>query len=444
MRGMRDFSGGGKAGQDDTAALQAALDRAEGSGLRLEARTYRISDTLLVPSATAVDGCGAVLRLTAGDRPILASKAYLGRGPVRGRTRVERLRLEGTGRGSGQHGFVLHDFWSEVVDVEVVGVGGRGVVLADKDAQGQAPSGTLVENRIRGCVIRGCHGGGLRIGEVANGRLTDGSVRDCIVDLAPDAREPALMVGHAAGWTIDGLHTYGGRPDRAIEIHQAYFTNIANLYVERFGKAAVALLDVQTSATMTNVHLFAQDVDAGAAFLELSAHRDFAAPRVLASNLALWHGGRGVMDAALNADARLTIEGGPVAVLGPGAGEVRTAALPAPNAGTGARTLLFPGRSPQSLEIAALRGSGAFQASLLVAVIGRATDGAVATRFVGLASWGRTCAGDPVPYADLAPLLSPSGFIAPPTVEAAAALDGSVLKLAFTAAASGSGHVTVS
>jgi len=435
------------AGRDDTAALQSALDRAEGSGLRLEARTYQISDTLLVPSATMLDGSGAVLKTSRDDRPVLASKAYFNRGPVRGRTRVERLRLEGTRRGAGQHGFVLHDFWSEIADVEVVDVGGRGLVVADVDIRGRAPTGTLVENRIRGFVVRGCRGGGMRIGEVANGRLTDGAIRNCIIDQAPSAREPALMIGHAAGWTIDGLHTYGGRPDRAIEIHQAYFTSLSNLYVESFGKAAVALLGTQTSATLTNLHLFAKGVDADAVFLDLSAHRDYPNPRVLLSNMALWREDAGAMEAIRIADSGLTIEGGPIAVLGPGARDVRTAALPvsgAPAAGRGGpRTLPFTGRSPQSLEIAAERGQEAFQASVLVAVIGRAPDGAVVTRFVGLASWGRTRAGDPLPHADIVPLLAPAGFIAPPTLEIGFGPDGVVLRLAFTAAASGSGHLTV-
>ncbi|AMB44407.1 hypothetical protein [Methylobacterium sp. AMS5] len=444
MLEMRDLSVPAR-GRDDTAALQAGLNRAEGAGLRLEARTYKISDTLLIPSGTILDGAGAVLHSTADDRPILASRAYAGPAPLRGRTRITRLRLEGTGRGPGQHGVVLLDYWSEIAEVEVATVGGRGIVLADRDAADRAPTGTLVENRVRDCAVRGSGRAGIWAGDVANGRLTDGLIRDCIIALAEDAREPALMIGHAAGWTIDGIHTYGGRPERAVDLHQAYFTSLTNLYVESFAQAAVTLAAVQTSVTLSNLNLVAGEVETEAAFLELSAHRDFPTPRVLVSNVALWRERGKPMDAVRIADTRLILDGGPVLVLGPGASGVRRAGLPGADTsgGFGSRSVPFAGRAPQSLVIATADRTEAFQASVVVVVIGRATDGAIVTRWMALASWGRLHPGDPLPQADLLPVLAPEGFIAPPRLKIATESGRLVLKLVFTAAASGPGHVAV-
>ncbi|QDU81936.1 Hemolysin, chromosomal [Polystyrenella longa] len=56
---VRDFGAVGDGITDDTAAVQAALDAAEGGELYLNPGTYLISNVLLVPSNTIVSGAGA-------------------------------------------------------------------------------------------------------------------------------------------------------------------------------------------------------------------------------------------------------------------------------------------------------------------------------------------------------------------------------------------------
>jgi hypothetical protein len=113
-----EFGAIGDGERDDTAALQAALSRAEGSGVRLQARPYVIRDTLHIPTNCVLEGRGVVILQKSDNRPILASLAWAGRGPTKGYTRILGVRLQGTGRGERQDGIVLHDYWSEIADVE--------------------------------------------------------------------------------------------------------------------------------------------------------------------------------------------------------------------------------------------------------------------------------------------------------------------------------------
>src|SRR5215204_5226336 len=127
MLQAEDFGAIGDGERDDTVALQAALSRAEGSGLRLRARPYAIRDTLLIPTNCVLEGRGAVIHQKSDDKPILASLAWAGRGPTKGCTRILGLRpaRHRPWRAAGR--IVLHDYWSEIADVEVVEPGGRGI-----------------------------------------------------------------------------------------------------------------------------------------------------------------------------------------------------------------------------------------------------------------------------------------------------------------------------
>src|SRR5829696_5917479 len=90
-----------------------------------------------------------------------------------------------------------------------------------------------------------------------NGKLTDGELTNCIASLHDSAREPAVAIGHSAGWIVNGLHTYGGHPRTALEIHNPFFTSLSNLYMEGFDEAGLSINGVQTSVSVSNLHIIA-------------------------------------------------------------------------------------------------------------------------------------------------------------------------------------------
>lgn len=441
-----ELGAAGDGRKDDTRALQAALDKAEGGTLSLAGRSYRVSAPLLMPSATVIEGMGAVIRMTTDDQPILVSKAFMRPAPLRGRTRVAGLRIEGTGRGARQDGIVLHDFWSEIADVEVVDPGGRGIVLA-ANRPAQAGSGTLVENRIRRTVVRGSGGTAFFLGEAANGRLTDGELTDCIAVLRDGARDPAVFVGHAAGWSLRGLHTYGGRPAAAIELVNGYFTRLSDIYCESFGSAALSLRQVQTHVALSGIQLVAERPEAGAAFISLSAHRDFPAPAVSLSGIGLHHLGTGPVAMLANEGGKVLVSGERPMTGGPGAGDIGIGDWPTPGAGGTAptRAVTWTGRDPRTVEIASRAGDEAFARAYGVTITGRSMDGSLTTQFSGALHWSRAQAGGHAVLVDLVSFGSPAGFQQPPL--ASFRRDGGgrlVLTLAFTPVASGPGMLAIS
>ena len=437
---------------DDTRAVQAALDRGAGASVLLAGRSYRTSATLLVPSGTTVQGIGAVIQATADDQPILVSKAWAEqRGDVKGRTRLLGLRLAGTGRGARQDGIVLHDFWSEIADCEVSDTGGRGIVLTAGNRFGVPIASTLVENRVRRCVVRDSGGACFFLGEPANGKLTDGELADCIGSLRDGVDARIVTIGHAAGWAVRNIHTYGGRPGTAIEIRQGYFTRVSGLYVEGFAVVGLALPAVQTDVTVADVQIVGGRLGEDAAFIGLSGHKDYADPLVVFSTTVLTclegPGGR----ALLNEDGKVRIGGAPILVAGPGAATVRPGDLPAGGAAAGAvappkpearRIASWTGRGPRAIALST-RGAGrAFAEAMIVTVAARSSDGAATTRFAGLVQWSLGEAGQAV-LVDLVPFGAPVGFQQPPV--ASFAKDGNhlVLTLSFTPIASGPGSMTI-
>jgi hypothetical protein len=441
--------GDGKA--DDTAALQAALDRARGAGVLLSGRIYATTATLLLPSGTTVQGMGAVIRARADNQPVLASAAWANRrAETRGRTRVAGLRIEATGRGPAQDGIVLHDFWSELADLEIVDAGGRGIVLTATDRGGTPIGSTLVENRVRRCVVRNCGGTAFWLGEPANGKLTDGELSDCIGTSKDGSTAPIVVVGHAAGWTLRNIHTYGGRPGTAIEIRQAYFTRVSALYVEGFDKVGLALPQIQTDVTIADVQIVAERFGDGAAFIELSGHRDYPAPLAEFTNVVLTNLGQETARALVNGDGKVRIGGTPIVVGGPGADRITPGDLPGPSgpalsaaAPNGKRSVTWTGRDRRAIQIASKSAREAFADAHLVTLTGRSSDGALTTAFAGMIHWARAAADAQAVLLDLVPFGTPFGFQQLPSATFAREGDRLVLMLSFAPVASGPGQLTL-
>ena len=445
-----DFGAVGDGTADDTRAVQAALDHAGGASVLLAGRIYATSAPLLVPSGTTVQGFGALIHARADDQPVLVSQAWAdGHGAVRGRTRLAGLRLAATGRGSRQDGIVLHDFWSEIIDCEVDDVGGRGIVMTASNRQGVPIASTLVDNRVRGCVVRNSGGACFFLGEPANGKLTDGELSDCVGMLRDGASASVVTIGHAAGWSLRNIHTYGGRPDVAVEVRQAYFTRIAGLYIEGFARVGLALAAVQTNVTVADVQIVGVRLADKAAFIATSGHRDYPAPLAVFATTVLTNleGQGGV--ALLNEGGRVRIAGSPILTAGPGA--IQPGDLPPAEPASGSvaqaaagnrRIVAWSGRGPRAIMLATEPQGRPFAAALLVTIAARAGDGAPTTSFAGLVQWSLGEVGQAV-LVDLVPFGPPVGFVQPPGATFARQGDSLALTLSFTPIASGPGSLIV-
>ncbi len=450
-----DFGAVGDGTTDDTRALQRALDRAEGASLLLTGRRYLTGATLLVSSNTSLQGFGATILGRAEDGPVIASKAWATRAPTRGRTRIAGLRIEGTGRGTRQDGVVLFDFWSELADLEIVNTGGRGIVLTATDRNRNAAGGTLVENRVRRCIVRDGAGTAFFLGEPANGKLTDGDLTDCIGMARDDADGPIVSIGHAAGWTIRNLHTYGGRPRTAVEVRQAYFTRIADLYCEGFTETGLALPDIQTQVAVLNAQIVATaPLGPGAAFLSVTGHRDFPHPAADFNNVGLNNLTQSRAVALRNPGNAVAVGGMPLRISGSGAALVTPGSEPPPpgeypgSATQGRepgarRSLTWMGRDGRILEVASRPVADAFAEAFLLTLTGRSPDGTLTTQFAGMLHWTRAQPDARAVLVDLVPFGPPVGFQRPPEAIFERRGDRLILTLSFTPVASGPGQLTI-
>ena len=116
------------------------------------------------------------------------------------------------------HGIVLMNEFSSIEDCVVRNAPGSGILLTATNRGGTNSSTTNVNNRIINCYIKSCSGYGIWIHDNALNAVTDGYIRDCIIDTAT---LDSIYLENAAGWFLSGNHVYGC---------QANGYNLANCY----------------------------------------------------------------------------------------------------------------------------------------------------------------------------------------------------------------------
>lgn len=243
-------------------------------------KTYSYGASLSLPSGLSMDGYGAVLSFTGGNVPGVASKGYLDGSAPTGRQRIRGLRISCSAKvGALQHGFVVRDFWGIYEDIEVLSFGGDGIHFDNLSAAGGNVGGTLVENRIVRPTVRLCDGIGIFLGPDGNNKLTDGYMGDAIVQQVAGSASRALYVGSAAGWNIQGGHTYGASPATAIEVRNSFFTRFGGYYVEGYTTQALYFAATQNALDVGENRVNAQDAIANSSVVRIGRSAAFTAPR---------------------------------------------------------------------------------------------------------------------------------------------------------------------
>ena len=261
--------------------IQLAIDLAVSSGVRkvmLEAKTYVVTDTVLVPSNFTLEGIKGVstIKMVGVDKPIIGKQ-----GGIESGTHIKNIKVIGDTTLSNNHGIVINDFWSTVEGCTIEKCGGHGIHLSSENA-----SGTLVENKIKDCVVRDCGSYSYYLGEEDN-KLTDGYLINCLSNGSWE--NGALFIGSSAGWTIDGLHTYNhGGASGVIAILNGFNTNINNLYVEDFKETCISMTKIQRNINLSNVNIVISDSSQNTTIFNLNKSSAFPSQaNVNISNLAV-------------------------------------------------------------------------------------------------------------------------------------------------------------
>jgi hypothetical protein len=250
----------GTDGTDSLAAFQAAFD-SEPDRLDVSGK-YRLSNTAKFGSRIEIFGSGKIdgIYQVAVDAPVLASKAWYSGGGVGATGRVILRDFVVIGNASTadplkteQHGLVLHDFYSSIRNIRALNTGGDGIRLDALKDDGSPIVGTLVENTVDECDSYFAEGIGIHIGVATTATMTDGKISRCNI-LIGDTGLGGLRITQAAGWDISSIHTYNTAVEGPITILNCFYTNISNLYIERWTGTALAV-SLQKTTNIENINI---------------------------------------------------------------------------------------------------------------------------------------------------------------------------------------------
>ncbi len=220
---------------------------------------WTLAESIQMPSKFTLFGDGedgAQFELTGVNAPVIVSDNYLsanGKSPT-GRAFLKKITVIGDPLQGDNHGFLIRDYYSELIGCKSYATGGDGFKLTHKNDIAEV-TGNLVENRLVRCQAINPKKSSFDLGEQDNNRLTDGYLIECIADQDVGAGDQYYhaRIGSAAGWTINGFHAYGAAMKTSMEISNGYHTNISNVYLEAFKDYGLKLLRTQLGVNVANI-----------------------------------------------------------------------------------------------------------------------------------------------------------------------------------------------
>ena len=126
---------------------------------------------------------------------------------------------------------------------------------------------------------------GLFLGAQDNNKITDGYLKNCIVNGASGC-EYGVYIGSSAGWCIDGLHLYGNT-DLPLFLRNGFYTNISNIYIEKAVKRPISCLSTQANVNLNNLVIHQTNGDYEAIRVERSSYHPYNDANVTISNCSI-------------------------------------------------------------------------------------------------------------------------------------------------------------
>lgn len=225
---------------EDATRINAAIAGSrEGAEIVIRGQCL-INETIRLPGNRSYRGqsrTGTVLKQANGANlaTLVASSVYLDNKPWTGRpVSIRHLQLDGNRKNNTKTataGLVLRSWLSVVEDVHIKDMGGDGVRLTNRGADGTGLETSQVNGRIANCFIERSGRHGVFVEDTQN-KVTDWILSD---NWIAGSGMDGIHLENAAGWYVERNHIYGV-PQNAIYAHRLFATSISDNYIEGFGE----------------------------------------------------------------------------------------------------------------------------------------------------------------------------------------------------------------
>lgn len=260
-----DYGAKGDGQSDDTAAIQNALDAAPAGGTCLfppPPVCYLISAPLQIPHGVSVVGpvasrpgkprtarvpTPATLKVApkANLDAVLTDTVFTGSAPVPRPSSAICIRgmvIDGNAAqqtGGLGHGIALLTQGSSIEACGIQNTYGSGIVFADQNVSGNEVSGAAsqVENGIYRCNVYQPGISGIVVQHNV-GKLTDGYIYDCIIDMNSGGSGVGMDIVTTGGWRVAYNHCYA-TPGNCFQLRNCSAAWIQSNYADNFGRAGV-------------------------------------------------------------------------------------------------------------------------------------------------------------------------------------------------------------
>ena len=234
---------------DDTIAIQTAINTAHSNHAKVYfmTKTYKITESLVVYSDLELDGNNAKLETDQDIKMITSNNLAVSN------LNIHDLQIYGANDNTytNNSGIYVTAFYSLFKNLKIFNCY-NGIYM---DVTGA--SGTLVENRYENIRISNYRFNGLFLGAGNNNKLTDGFINNIICNSASDSTEDlvsAIYIGSSAGYNINGVHIYGNN-NYGIMLANSFYTNVSNIYIEKFLTNGIRIPASQIGVNLSNVFI---------------------------------------------------------------------------------------------------------------------------------------------------------------------------------------------